>query len=162
MNIAVIFMVLFSVVQTFCGNSAINSATKTPKTTPTTNSAKENNMKENNSSDDIRQICQLTLDLPDLQQYYHADKPGRKPVNVVKNASLKDDVNLTALGEPVKFISADEAAAKKVPAVEFTSIKVSGKTATVEFRYAIEGIRGKAEFKFTDKWEVVSSNLSEA
>lgn len=157
MKIAVIFALLFGYFQTFCGSSAINSATKTPKTTPIVDSAKEKNMKENNNSDATRQICQLTIDLPDLQQYYH----NRKPLYVVKNASL-DDVSLTKFGEPVKFIGASEAAEKKTPAIEFTSIKIDDKTATVEFRYAIEGIRGKAEFKFTDKWEVVSSDISEA
>ncbi|HSK73697.1 MAG TPA: hypothetical protein VK892_18510 [Pyrinomonadaceae bacterium] len=161
MKIAAALMFLLGFAQIFCESSNINSAAETPKTSATANSTKENNMKENNTNNDVQQISQLTLDLPKLQQYYHSDKPGRKPLNIVKNEVLKDDVSLTKFGEPVKFISADEAAEKKIPAIEFTSIKINDKTATVEFRYAVEGIRGKAEFKFTDKWEVVSSSIVE-
>lgn len=162
MKTATVLMLLLGFAQIFCESSNVNSAIKTPKTPAEANSTKENNMKENNTNNDIQQISQLTIDLPKLQQYYHSDKPGRKPLYVVKNEVFKNDVSLTKFGEPVKFISADEAAKKKLPAIEFTSIKINDKTATVEFRYAVEGIRGKAEFKFTGKWEVVSSSIVEA
>ncbi len=162
MKIGLVFMLLLSFVQVFCDNSSVNSATKLPKTSPTANLTKENTMNNSKSNDATEQICQLTIDLPNLQQYYHSDKPGRKPLYVVKNANIKDDLSLTKFGEAVKFISADEATKKKVATLEFTSIKIADKTATVEFRYAVEGIRGTAEFKFTDKWEVASSNISEA
>lgn len=163
MKIVLVFMILLGFVQIFCDNSSVNSATKTPNTNPTANVTKENTTMNNSKSKDATgQICQLTIDLPNLQQYYHSDKPGRKPLYVVKNANIKDDISLTKFGEAVKFISAEEAADKKVAALEFTSIKIADKTATVEFRYAVEGIRGTVEFKFTDKWEVASSNISEA
>ena len=119
-------------------------------------------MKEDNAENAMQAICQLTLDLPNLQPYYHVDTPGRKPVNVIKNVSLKDAVSLTKFGEAVKFVSPEEATKKKTAAIEFTSIKIADKTATVEFKYAVEGIKGKAEFKFTDKWEVVSSSITES
>lgn len=162
MKIALIFMLLLGFVQVFCDNSPVNSTIKTPQTTPTANMTKENNMNTSNSNNATQQICQLTIDLPNLQQYYHSDMPGRKPLNVIKNTNIKDDVSLTKFGEPVKFISSAEAAKNKVPALEFTSINITDKTAKVEFRYAVEGIRGTVEFKFTDKWEVVSSNISES
>lgn len=163
MKIALFFMILLGFAQVFCDNSSVNSATKTPNTNPTANVTKENTTMNNSKSNDATgQICQLTIDLPNLQQYFHSDKSGRKPLYVVKNTNIKEDLSLTKFGEAVKFINADEAAKNKVPALEFTSIKIGDKTATVEFRYAVEGIRGTAEFKFTDKWEVASSNISEA
>ena len=159
MKILVVLFISLGFVQAFCESSSVNTASKTPPSTPTANVPKENNMKENNATE---AICQLTLDLPNLQQYYHSDKPGRKPLNVIKNDVLKEEISLTKFGEAVKFISKDEAAKNKTAALEFTSIKIADKTANVEFRYAIEGIRGTVELKFTDKWEVVSSNIKES
>lgn len=162
MKIELVFMLILGFVQVFCDNSAVNSATRSSNTSPTVNITKENTMNNSKSNDAVRQLCQLTIDLPNLQQYFHSDQPGRKPLNVIRNSELKDDVSLTKFGEPVKFISAGQAAKNKVPAIEFTSIEISDKTAKVEFRYAVEGIGGTVEFKFTDKWEVTSSNITES
>jgi len=112
-------------------------------------------------ADTVQLICQMTLDLPALEQYFHPTEPSRKPLRVLKNDTIKGDMKLTKFNLPVVFITAQEAKKKKTPYFEFTSIEVKDATATVNFRYRIEGIRGKVNFKRDGAWQIVSHELVE-
>lgn len=162
MKILAICLLLPGFIQTFCESSTVNRASVNTLSTPKAIVENENAMKENTDKNALQTICQMTLDLPELQKYYHPEAPGRTPVKVIKNSFLKDKISLSKFEKPVEFIEKEEADKKNIPAFEFTSINITDKTATVEFRYAVEGIKGNAEFKFDEKWEVVSKNLVES
>lgn len=112
---------------------------------------------------DIEQVCQLTLDLPALQQYYHVeDAPNRKPLVVASNEHLSADVQLTKFGEPVKLMQRAEAVAAKKPYFEFTAMKIEGDTARVSFRYPVEGISGDLALRREGgAWQVESHKIVE-
>jgi len=109
----------------------------------------------------VQLLCQMTLDLPALEQYFHPTEPSRKPLRVIKNDAVKGDIKLTKFNLPVEFITLSEANKQKKPYFEFTSIEVKDNTATVSFRYRVEGIRGKVNFKRDGAWQVVSHELVE-
>lgn len=149
---------MLGLLQSVCERSANSTATASPNSSTPVASKQENKM--NDINENVQRVLQLTLDLPKLQPYLHPESPNRKPMHVIANDQV-GDVKLEKFGEPVKFISAADAKAKNIPAFEFTSVDVDKNSATVGFRYRVEGIRGKVSFKFTDKWEVVSSELNE-
>jgi hypothetical protein len=109
----------------------------------------------------VQLICQMTLDLPALEKYFHPTESSRKPLRVIKNDTIKGDLKLTKFNLPVEFVTLTEAKKQKKPYFEFTSIEVKDNTATVSFRYRIEGIRGKVNFKREGVWQVVSHELVE-
>lgn len=112
------------------------------------------------SKKDKEQIAQCVLDLEALQPYYHAGEvPGRKPLLILKNEHMKDEPRLDKFGEPVRFVSEPGDA----PFFEFSSIKIDKETATVEFRYPVEGIHGSVILrKAGAAWKVESHSLKES
>lgn len=116
------------------------------------------------ANNDLQKICQLTLDLPALQQYYHVeDAPGRKPLVILKNEFIEGYFNLSKFGKPVIVLSREEIHQKKIAAYfEFTSIEQSENSAITKFSYPVEGIRGKVTFKKIGKnWKITEHALIE-
>ena len=112
---------------------------------------------------DLELIAQLTLDLEDLQQYYHVDVfPERSPLIVVSPLLMRSGVSLQKFGRPIVYMEPDKAHASGLPYLEFTEISIDNAIAKVAFRYAVEGLRGAAEFqKVSGAWTVTSSRLLE-
>ena len=111
-------------------------------------------------ADSKQTLCQMTIDLPALEGYFHPTAPNRKPLLVLKNNQV-ENLSLEKFGEPVKFVSADQA--KGLPVFEFTSVEVKDTTASVSFKYAVEGIKGKVNFKKDgDSWKVESKEVTES
>ena len=110
---------------------------------------------------DLQKLVQATIDLQDLQPYYHVDsEPSRKPLIILKNDVIAHDLSLSKFGAPVQFLSRDEAGSK--PYIEVTKVTVNGSGAVVEFRYPVEGIYGTVTFtKAGDTWQVESHDLVE-
>jgi hypothetical protein len=136
-------------------------------TNPTANP--ETKMSENNQnssrridkmSDTKQTLCQMTLDLPALDGFFHPTAPNRKPLLVLKNEQV-EKLNLVKFGEPVKFISADEV--KELPVFEFTAVEIKENTASISFKYKVEGVKGKVTFKKDgDTWQVESKEITES
>lgn len=119
-------------------------------------------MPSTSNADDVRQLAQMAIDLPALEKYYHPDLPGRKPLCVVRNEVLPEGITLTKFGQPVRFVSAAESRAGNAACFEFSKIEVSGDSASVEFAYNVEGIRGTAQYRKTNgTWRVDSHKLAE-
>ena len=115
-----------------------------------------------NTADDVRQLAQMTIDLPALDKYYHPDVAGRKHLCVVENQQLTSKTPLSKFGQPVRFVSGADSRAADSACLEFSQIEVSGDSAAVEFSYKVEGIRGSARFKrVSGTWTLDSHKLSE-
>ena len=112
--------------------------------------------------DDLQAVTQAALDLPALQQYFHEAMPERKPLRIVNSAGLPTGLPLSKFGAPVVWVSLDEVKKAGWPYLEFTRVDVSGDTATVTFRYPIEGLSGSVRLRKTSGgWSVDASDLSE-
>lgn len=111
----------------------------------------------------IQVICQLALDLPQVQQYYHVDtNPERKPLRVLDSARLGQQPSLSKFGVPVVWVTAEEAKKEKKAYVEFTKLEASGDEAVVSFRYRVEGISVAAHLRKTaGGWTVEKTDVSE-
>jgi len=123
----------------------------------------EENMNQANANKaDVGRLVQLTIDLDILEKYYHPEVPGRKPLCVVKTESMPDDLSLTKFGEPVRFIPASQREKAPAACLELSSIQIQGDTASVEFAYDAEGIRGEVSFRRTGgEWRVENRKLHE-
>lgn len=114
------------------------------------------------NADDVRAVLQLTIDLDSLGKYYHFELPGRKPLCIVQNDAIATGLQLTKSGAPVHFIGTADARASGTACLEFSKVEVRADSATVEFAYDVEGIRGTAEFsKASGAWRVVRHQLRE-
>lgn len=116
------------------------------------------------ASEDVAQIARLTIDLPALQKFYHADAvPGRKPLLILKNEFTAGEPQLSKFGQPVAFVTCDELKATGKPYLEFTALEVKGDEASAIFRYRVEGIEGRLAFdKDSGAWRVQKQELVEA
>ena len=101
----------------------------------------------NNS--DICAILQLTIDLPNLQQYFHvSESPDGKPLKMVINDDFdKNCINLKKFSEPVVFIDKQSASASRPPYLEVTKIEFINNDAQIIFLYGNRGDKGYGEAK---------------
>jgi pSer/pThr/pTyr-binding forkhead associated (FHA) protein len=130
------------------------------------------------SPSDRQTLFQMTLDLPQLQQYYHLDtRPHRKPLLVPKAEALKGFTQFPELekfGEPVLFVTVDELQSWKSTGSVFLFTRLTTDCeevkfpaldcgdATVGFKYAPEGVWGYVVFTRTpDGWKVLDHALLE-
>lgn len=112
------------------------------------------------TDEDKRQVMQLCIDLPALQDFYHPEKAGRTPL-VIKSNEKTPVVKLSKFGQPVQFMTEDEiAGAGKEAYLDFSRFEISGDNATAVFRYRIEGIMMTALLKKSGgQWVVTESKL---
>lgn len=111
------------------------------------------------SKEDRQELVQQTIDLDVLEKYYHAELPDRKPLRVLKNAVVTEDLALKKFGAPVRVIAKGEEGA---PFLEIRKVDATGAEATVHFAYPIEGIGGEAKFVKKDgAWQLQGRHLSE-
>lgn len=150
-------LILFS----SCVTSTRSNAQVQSGSTPA--SMKEKEMNTTDLKRDLQQITQIVIDLDKLGKYYHADEtPGRKPLVIIKNDVLKEELDIYKFGQPVKFLSRREVEGEDKPFFEFTKIEIRDRTALVEFRYPVEGIAGTVKLsKQSDKWNIETSQIVE-
>ena len=99
-------------------------------------------------------VAQATLEVAELQQYFH----GRKPLRVVVNRSVNPAWRLAHSGEPIEWVDETSEDAR----IEFTLLRVEGDKAAAHIRYEIEGVVMHAEFKRGGAgWELIKSDLAE-
>jgi hypothetical protein len=111
------------------------------------------------SSNDQQAILQLVIDDPELDPYLKLGEPGRFPLKL-SGAAVPQGIELTKSTKPVVLVAA--AKDKTDPVLVITSFEVEGKTATVSYRYDVEGIRGTASLKKGELgWELSRSRVVE-
>lgn len=114
-------------------------------------------------SSDLQQICQLTIDMRDLDKYFHVDKlPDRKPLLVIKNQYTAGEPALFKFGEKVRYVLPNEMRLKPRPYFEFSKIQITGNSAYVEFVYPPEGLAGKVDLLKDERgWHTKSHSIVE-
>lgn len=110
-------------------------------------------------SDDTLAVLQLTIDDPELDPYLKLGDPGRFPLKI-SGSSVPSGAALVKATKPVEIVGPP--AKKTDPVLVITSVEISGKAATVSYRYDVEGIRGTAHLKKGPRgWELSSSRIVE-
>lgn len=114
------------------------------------------------TDEDKRQILQQCIDLPALQSHYHPEKPGRSPL-IIESSDKVSPMRLTLFGLPVQFMTEDELSSSgKEAYIDFSRFEITGESATVVFRYRVEGIMMTVLLKKSGgQWTVTESKLVE-
>ncbi len=98
-------------------------------------------------------LIEATLSLSQVQPYLHAEVPGRVPVVVATSDPTVKDGAFVMFGQPVVVRSPDAARASGGPFFEVLEVSVDGQQASTKFRYAVEGVSGRATFeRVDDRW----------
>ena len=135
--------------------SAPKSINNQPQTTKTVQTKDSNN---------LASILQHIIDLPSLQKYYHVEKlASRKPLIILKNETLVNEITLTKFNEPVVFSSCKKIKENNKPYLEFVKINIKENAADVVFRYRVEGLEGRITLeKEENNWKVKKQELVES
>jgi hypothetical protein len=106
-------------------------------------------------ADEAQRLLQLTLEDPELDAYLKLEEPGRFPLKI--SGDLPPGLQLVKGAKPVELVpSPDKGAAVLV----ITTLELQGKTATVRYRYDVEGVRGTATLTKTPHgWELSNSRI---
>lgn len=164
-QLAVSFLCLLFFLQS-CSATAFESTVQTPPAkanSPVSERADNSRSLPVMTTEQNQQLCQMTLDLPQLEGYFHPSAPNRKPLRVLINDVVKENFKLVKFGEPVQLINSAEAEKGDLPVFEFSSLEIKNETAKVVFRYRVEGITGTVDFKLeADQWKVVSQKITES
>jgi hypothetical protein len=111
------------------------------------------------SGDDATAVLELVVNDPELDPYLKLGEPGRFPLKIA-GSKLPGDLKLVKATEPVQIVSGPKD--KKDPVLVFTDIEISGKKATVRYRYDIENVRGSANLtKGQYGWELTNSRVTQ-
>ena len=93
---------------------------------------------------DIAGAVQFVLNVEDLQNSFHPELPGRKPLILLKNRYFDKDPHLMKFGEPVVCLSKDDIDAKGLQNYfEFKKIQLIQGTVELYFQYPLENVNGK-------------------
>jgi len=111
------------------------------------------------SGDDATAILELVVNDPELDPYLKLGEPGRFPLKIA-GTKLPGDLKLVKATEPVQIVSGPKD--KGDPVLVFTDIEISGKKATIRYRYDIENVRGSANLtKGQYGWELTNSRVTQ-
>lgn len=111
------------------------------------------------SGNEQQAILQLVIDDPELDPYLKLGEPGRFPLKL-SGSAVPQGIELVKSTKPVELVPAPKD--KKDPVLVITSFEVDGKSATVSYRYDVEGIRGTAYLKKGEVgWELTRSRVVE-
>lgn len=110
----------------------------------------------------LAELVEKTVDSNELTDYWHVSEPGRRPLRIVGGDVLGAQPDFKKFGEPVEWITAEQAAADGKPFLEFTKLTTTATRATFEFRYDVEGIAGTVKYvKRHDSWQHDETSLAE-
>lgn len=115
------------------------------------------------SETDIQTVIQMSIDIEELQPYFHPEKEGRNPLVIEANGVISSDLELVKFGVPVQFMQMKDLFFNNLDAfLEFDTFEISSTTATVLFRYYVEGIKIGLTFEKIDgEWMILTKKLSE-
>ena len=109
--------------------------------------------------DDVHAVLQLAIDDTELDQYLKLGEPGRFPLKIAGSA-VPQNIELVKATKPV--VVTTPPSSKSDPVLVITDVDITGTSATVSYRYDVEGIRGTAFLKKTPHgWELTSSRIVE-
>lgn len=109
-------------------------------------------------------VIQMSIDLEELQMYYHEDEiQGRKPLIIFNNGIVQPDLNLTKFGEDARFMTKEELFFDNKQAyIDFEKFIITPNEAIIEFQYEIEGISVFLTLeKIADNWRITKKELKE-
>lgn len=128
--------------------------------------------------DDLREICQLTLDMEEFQRLYQPAISEGKPLVILKNSFLKTmslPSHLTTFGKPVLFSSGEipsDLMKERDAWFEFRDIKINENSVEVEAFYYIKEEQISEELRFRGHggriiftkgaggWEIIEERLT--
>jgi hypothetical protein len=111
------------------------------------------------SANDQQAILQLVIEDPELDPYLKLGEPGRFPLKL-SGSAVPRGIELVKSTKPVVLVDAPKD--KTDPVLVITSMEVDAKSASVSYRYDIEGIRGTATLKKGEQgWELTRSRVVE-
>ncbi len=111
------------------------------------------------SDDELQIVMQQVLNDPDLDRYFHLDKPGRTPLKI-HGAELPPKLKLTKGGHTVKIV--DKPGSAKAAVLVFTRIARDGDSVRLRYEYDVEGIRGSAVVYLKGgKWRLGANRVIE-
>lgn len=104
-------------------------------------------------------LLQRTLDLDVLSPYWHPDRPGRRPLTILRTEAVVGTPALSIFGYPVRYAEIGEA---QGPVFEFAAMESTARRVVVRFRFAPEGLEGEARFRrHLDTWQLESRSVRE-
>jgi hypothetical protein len=107
----------------------------------------------------VQEVLQLVLDDEALNPYLHLEQPDRFPLRVATR-NLPPGIELIKATKPVVLI--DHPDAEKKPVLVFMEVDVKKDTASVRYRYDVEGIRGACTLERRDgRWILKKSRVTE-
>jgi hypothetical protein len=111
------------------------------------------------SADELGSILQRVIEDEELDKYLKLTLPGRFPLKI-SGSDLPSGLSLTKGNQPVQVVSAPSS--KKDAVLVVTTVEITGKDATIAYRYDVEGIRGTARLKKGERgWEMKNSRIVE-
>jgi hypothetical protein len=111
------------------------------------------------SADELGSILQRVIEDDELDKYLKLTLPGRFPLKI-SGSDLPSGLSLTKGNQPVQVVSAPSS--KKDAVLVITTVEITGKDATIAYRYDAEGIRGTARLKKGERgWELKNSRIVE-
>ncbi len=118
---------------------------------------------DTSNGNDFCQILQLTIDLPELQQYFHVEKiPGRSPLRIAINDSNASCDSLMKFGEKVILFDKNVTHSPLFPILEISEINITVNLTTINFKYSPEGVKANAQFKKNEgKWALYNADIVE-
>ncbi|MDQ2642780.1 MAG: hypothetical protein M3020_03125 [Myxococcota bacterium] len=107
----------------------------------------------------VQEVLQLVLDDEALNPYLHLEQPDRFPLRVATR-NLPPGVELVKATKPVVLV--DKPDDEKKPLLVFTEVDVGKDSASVRYRYDVEGIRGACTLERRDgRWILKKSRVTE-
>jgi hypothetical protein len=107
----------------------------------------------------VQEVLQLVLDDEALNPYLHLEQPDRFPLRVATR-NLPPGVELVKATKPVVLV--DKPDDEKKPLLVFTEVDIGKDSASVRYRYDVEGIRGACTLERRDgRWILKKSRVTE-
>lgn len=107
--------------------------------------------------EDLKSVLQLVLGDPELLDNLQLKKPGRSPLKI-SGPGLPDKLNVVVGSHDVKVVG--EPKSSKEPVLVFTRIERSGDQAKVHYRFAVEGLEGRASCVLKKgNWELAANRV---
>jgi hypothetical protein len=107
----------------------------------------------------VQEVLQLVIDDEALTPYLHLEQPDRFPLRVATR-NLPKGIELVKATKPVVLV--DDPEADKKPTLAFMEVDVKKDTASVRYRYDVEGVRGACTLERRDgRWNLKKSRVAE-
>ena len=110
-----------------------------------------------------QQMIQQLIDLPELQQFYHAELPERQPLKLLAGPMVTPNLVLRKFNQPVLILSQQQLARRGIrDYLNITQLRVRQDTVDFRFGYNIEGVVGAGKLvKHPQGWVVYKYYVAE-